>query len=102
MCNLQRHNTKSNVYLCCQRVIGCQRCISRWFQDHSTCPHCATHAALSNFSDIRGLDEMLSAVRSLHGDAASTSVEPEVHEERETESDSDFELPAVNFQSSNV
>ena len=80
---------------CCRRVVGCQQCINRWFEEHNICPHCSTTSAKTNYVDVRGMDEVLAAIRALHHDSPAV-------EERESQSDSDFDLPAVNFRSSNT
>ena len=59
--------------LCCQRIIGCHQCICHWFGEHNTCPHCATPGAVSDYMDVRGMDDMLVAMHLLHSDTMSSS-----------------------------
>ena len=61
---------------CCKHVVGCEQCVSRWFYDHETCPHCSISVAAVNYSEMKGVDDLLSHVRTLHGDSASVSANP--------------------------
>ena len=83
---------------CCHRVVACESCISRWFSDHSLCPHCSTPGQLSTYTEIRGIDEMLDYVRSLVKKGANDSESATTPTAGNDESDSDFELPAVNIR----
>ena len=82
---------------CCNRAVGCQQCIRRWFEEHGTCPHCSTSVMIANYNDLKGIDELLCQVRTLCCETASSSEETAsqvmVHD-----SDSDFELPTVSFR----
>ena len=86
---------------CCRRVVGCQQCINRWLKEHNICPHCSTASAKTNYFDVCGMEEVLAAIRALHRDSISGPERPAV-EERDSQSDSNFDLPAVNFRSSNT
>ena len=77
---------------CCKRVIGCSQCVQRWFDDHDTCPHCSVRGSTAAYTDVRGMDDMLTMLRSC---AKTSPQSPNV-----TDSDSDFELPNVNFRCS--
>ena len=81
---------------CCHRIVTCGSCITRWFSSHSLCPHCSTPGQLSVYTDLRGIDEMLDNLRSLVKKGASDSRSPATPTTNNDESDSDFELPAVN------
>ena len=62
--------------LCCQRIICCNDCINRWFEDHSTCPHCATPGTVSDYKDVRGLDGLLVVLQSANCDKTSATNQP--------------------------
>ena len=92
-----------NFSLCCWHVIACEQCINCWLLDHSTCPHCDIAAAGSDFSDVRGIDEMLVAVCATRCETIPTTALPEPDAlSGERESDSDFEIPAINFRSTST
>lgn len=80
---------------CCNRAVGCEQCISRWFGEHGSCPHCSTSGA--SYIDIKGIDDLLDQARTLHGDNVSDG-QGSPSQSAEADSDSDFELPAVSFR----
>jgi len=95
--------------LCCQQVIGCHECICCWFGEYNTHPHCVTPGAVSDYMDVRGMDNILVAMHSLRSDTMSSSPishtlarskEDDGHRDRD--SDSDFELPVVTFHNSSA
>ena len=83
---------------CCKRVIGCCRCVQRWFEDHDTCPHCSSHGVTTMYTDVRGMDDVLSILRSCTRHTSNAQAHPT---NTTDSSDSDFELPAVNFRCGN-
>ena len=74
---------------CCNRTVGCQSCVNRWFDENGCCPHCSTVDA--SCIEFKGVDDLLAYTRKLCGDTATT-------DDAGTDSDSDFELPRVNFK----
>ena len=76
------------------RMIGSSQCVQQWFEDHDTCPHCSSCGAVTAFVDVRGMDDMLSMLRSC---VKPTPQSPLSANDR----DSDFELPNINFRDSN-
>ncbi len=48
---------KPVVASCCQRLVGCETCVSRWLERSTTCPHCS--CTLSNRMHLKGFDETL-------------------------------------------
>ena len=91
---------------CCHRIIGCQSCVSRWFAHHTLCPHCSTPGQLSNYSDLRGVEELLDYLRPLVrksvGHGPNDLNDAQAASRHDKSSDDDFELPAVNLGSSNT
>ena len=80
---------------CCRMIVGCQPCVQRWFDDHDTCPHCSTSGAAALYTHVRGMDDMLTLLRTCRRDTSQSS-----RVAADESSDSDFELPAVNFRGS--
>ena len=77
---------------CCNRPVGCQQCVSRWFHNHTACPHCST-SGIANFTDFRGADELLTSLRG----TIETNPRQETEAEGSDGSDSsDFDLPVFN------
>ena len=75
--------------------MGCQQCVSRWFHNHTACPHCST-SGIANFTDFRGADELLTSLRALRG-TIETNLRQETEAEGSDGSDSsDFDLPVFN------
>ena len=58
---------------CCGRIVGCQQCISRWFEEHDSCPHCSTQCQETNYVSARGFEDALLAVRSVHSNMVSAA-----------------------------
>ena len=82
--------SKPQFLSCCKRIVGCQGCVSRWFGAHGSCPHCSMSGA--SYCDVKGLDDLLGQARKVCGESAAGDPSTE------TESDSDFELPTINFR----
>ena len=80
---------KPQFVTCCNRIVGCQTCVSRWFDENGCCPHCSTVDA--RCIEFKGVDDLLAYTRKLCGDTATI-------DDAGTDSDSDFELPKVNFK----
>ena len=81
---------------CCNRIVGCQQCINRWFEERDVCPHCSTATSITDYASVCGMDELLIALRAISNRDSTSSRNTLTVQERD--SDSDFELPAVNFR----
>ena len=68
--------------------------MQRWFEDNDTCPHCSSRGAATAYMYVRGMDDMLSMLISCVKPTLQSP--PNAHD-----SDSDFELPDINFRHSN-
>ena len=88
---------------CCKRIVGCQSCINRWLDGHPSCPHCSTASTATNFSDLKGIDELLNFIRACQCCDATQCPGATHSNDSETrntvvDSDSDLELPEINFR----
>ena len=44
---------------CCQRIVGCKRCVERWVSAKSSCPFCSVRGLrLSQTIQVKGLDDV--------------------------------------------
>ena len=45
---------------CCRQMLGCEACVSKWFQENDVCPHCRAEGASRNVQSFSCFDELLS------------------------------------------
>lgn len=82
---------KPMVAECCQRVVGCESCVSRWSDSNNSCPHCSCD--LLQRVQLKDM-LLLASVMLEHGREDSPLLSPQVvHTREEESSNSDFEFP---------
>ena len=83
---------------CCQRIVGCDTCVSRWSETSDFCPHCST----SGFQclQLKGMDNTL-VFASCIFDPGSDNITTNRQHETAYDSDSSGELPPVSFSRHN-
>ena len=81
---------------CCKRIVGCRGCVARWLEERHTCPHCSSSNIHAGYADVHGLEEILAFL----GTREVPSL-PITREEQQ-DSNSDFDLPIVNFKGTNT
>ena len=48
---------------CCNRLVGCRECVQNWLVCSNMCPLCKSHADVSKWAEMKGMDYVLDAVR---------------------------------------
>lgn len=43
---------------CCQRIIGCNRCVERWLQTSARCPLCSVVGRMRERLQLKGFDDV--------------------------------------------
>ncbi len=89
---------------CCQRIIGCKECVSRWLETNRRCPLCSVSGRTADAFDLKGIDELIGFFRASENsgqqqDSHSQPAEaPAVPPVVDVTSDDEFEdLPNFNM-----
>ena len=78
---------KPVVSPCCQRVIGCEVCVSKWLNTNTRCPLCRASDTVGSRFPLKGFDHAITLMKAVNAEKAETPSETAA----ETNSDSDFE-----------
>lgn len=54
------------VSRCCQRLLGCGPCLTRWFEDNSYCPLCKSDEGHEKHFQLRGFDDFTTVINKLN------------------------------------
>jgi len=76
--------------LCCNVVIGCQRCINRWEMTKGNCPRC--REPQPGYLTVNGMDKLLAETRSSDEDEDDDDEDDDDEDEQEMLAD----LPMFN------
>ena len=81
---------------CCQRIIGCKECVSKWLVSNIRCPLCSVSGRVGEAIELKGIDDLVGIFRSVPTEPSVTSPVGADEEISESDSTDDFELPNVN------
>ena len=88
-CVICRQTAKTPVVSqCCQRVIGCSKCVKRWHQQNTKCPLCSVSNQDRSVVMLKGLDELMAIFRP--GDNRDFGSNSPVTTDETSTSDDDF------------
>lgn len=48
---------------CCEKIIGCDKCIQRWLRSNSRCPHCSVSGRMNERIILKGMEDILGFIR---------------------------------------
>ena len=90
---------------CCQRIVGCKECVSRWLETTSRCPLCSVSGCTADAFDSKGIDELVGFFRAgerqqldSHSQLVETPAVPPVVDVVSDDSFNEFEdLPNYNI-----